>query len=488
MEKSLTYEKFNEIYNEDPIEALNIINEGRKHSEKNLVRGIHRILERKLNDGDTLREFYELLSLETEASPWNLLNTSHSIKEKIDEAKGVYPFTDGRWHVYWPDDAYINIEERLLNDIDISPYVFEKFFRVYSPAAEFQHSQEVTIKYDETDYEANISYDENKGYGLLKWSKEFTGMLQKLFTEYYSPNENRPNSFYYEPRLRAMRRGNYKNINLHFYIDRIFITVSKNSIQGLEVPISVVKMFFRAYDNLRSNDKLQLNFKVENKGFKGFILKQGERYILEWDEKLITLLTQNIDNDEGLELDLVWDNGPAFTWIVKINKISSKQKEMITLQRIEETQEDAKYQALINDKQLKSNKTPEAPQAVPKMYSKVNKNTIKRDPRIAYEALLNANFECEINPSHTTFVSLNTGENFMEAHHLIPMSKQAEFEYSLDVPGNVVSLCPNCHRAIHLADKKIRDSMLETLYKKRKEKLEVFGLYVLLQELLGFYQ
>ncbi|MDQ0415669.1 hypothetical protein [Mesobacillus stamsii] len=343
MRESLTYADFSKLYKEDPIEALNLINEGRRHSKKNLIRSIHRILEKKLNEGNTLKEFYELLSLETEASPWNLLNTSHSLKEKIDEAKGVYPFTDGRWHVYWPDDAYINIEGRLLNNIGISPYVFEKFFRVYNPASEFNHSQEVTIKYEKKNYEAKILY-ENEGDGFLQWNEEFVEMLQTLFSEYYSPDENSSN-FYYEPKLRAMRRGEYKNINLHFYIDRIFIIVNKNSIQGLEVPISVVKLFFRAYENLKGNDKLQLNFKVEKKEFKGFITIQSGRYILEWDEKLLKLLKQNIE-DEELELDLVWDNGPAFTWIVKLNKVSRKQREKNTLQQIEKTQDDAKYQTL----------------------------------------------------------------------------------------------------------------------------------------------
>ncbi|AST93217.1 hypothetical protein BC6307_19105 [Sutcliffiella cohnii] len=75
----------------------------------------------------------------------------------------------------------------------------------------------------------------------------------------------------------------------------------------------------------------------------------------------------------------------------------------------------------------------------------------------------------------------------MEAHHLIPISKQKEFEFSLDVRGNIVSLWPNCHRAIHLTDNKLKDDLLKALYEKLKEKLEIFGLYASLQELLEFY-
>src|SRR5690606_27036394 len=69
----------------------------------------------------------------------------------------------------------------------------------------------VTIKYEENNYEAKILY---KGDVFLQWSEEFVEMLQTLFFEYYSPDKNSGN-FYYEPKHLAMRRGKYKNINLH---------------------------------------------------------------------------------------------------------------------------------------------------------------------------------------------------------------------------------------------------------------------------------
>lgn len=59
----------------------------------------------------------------------------------------------------------------------------------------------------------------------------------------------------------------------------------------------------------------------------------------------------------------------------------------------------------------------------------------------------------------------------MEAHHLVPMSQQGSFEYSLDVPSNVVALCALCHKLLHhgrAADK--REHLLK-LFEVRKAML-----------------
>ena len=39
---------------------------------------------------------------------------------------------------------------------------------------------------------------------------------------------------------------------------------------------------------------------------------------------------------------------------------------------------------------------------------------------------------------------------YVEAHHLIPISEGKRFGYSIDIAANICSLCPNCHRSIHL--------------------------------------
>jgi len=64
-------------------------------------------------------------------------------------------------------------------------------------------------------------------------------------------------------------------------------------------------------------------------------------------------------------------------------------------------------------------------------------------------ALQLANFQCEINKEHDTFISNATLRNYVESHHLVPMEFYNEFELSIDSEANIVALCHNCHRCLH---------------------------------------
>jgi 5-methylcytosine-specific restriction protein A len=111
-----------------------------------------------------------------------------------------------------------------------------------------------------------------------------------------------------------------------------------------------------------------------------------------------------------------------------------------------------------------------------------------RDSRVAASALENSNYSCETDPNHQTFKSLKSGHQFMEAHHLIPMGLQDEFENSLDVPENIISLCPNCHRAFHNAEIGVRAVMIKKFYAERNEKLSIErGISIGLNRLIEFY-
>jgi 5-methylcytosine-specific restriction protein A len=110
-----------------------------------------------------------------------------------------------------------------------------------------------------------------------------------------------------------------------------------------------------------------------------------------------------------------------------------------------------------------------------------------RDPDIAYTALHEAGFLCENDRNHKTFISGRNNSNFMEAHHLIPIEYQKSFQNSLDVPENIISLCPNCHRAIHLSTQETKSGMLEKLFMQRATRLKDRGLSITIQELISFY-
>lgn len=108
-----------------------------------------------------------------------------------------------------------------------------------------------------------------------------------------------------------------------------------------------------------------------------------------------------------------------------------------------------------------------------------------RNPKFSKAALKNANYECEINPQHQTF---NNGKHqYMEGHHIVPMSLQDYYEISLDVPSNIISVCPNCHRALHYGDSSIKIEYLNLIFKNRKLKLEKHGIIINKKTLENIY-
>jgi len=93
----------------------------------------------------------------------------------------------------------------------------------------------------------------------------------------------------------------------------------------------------------------------------------------------------------------------------------------------------------------------------------------QRDPRLAINRLFKAEFKCEINPSHGTFLAQKTNLPFFEAHHFIPMRYQNLFTTPLDNLDNIICLCPNCHRAMHHAIVQYKYELVKQLYNKRPE-------------------
>lgn len=168
-------------------------------------------------------------------------------------------------------------------------------------------------------------------------------------------------------------------------------------------------------------------------------------------------------------------------------------KKLIGLRELDDVIDDLLYKENIDDLKhqedmlySKPAKTERKPKEPP--YKKGYKTfSWQRDGSIAKEAIVLANYTCEIDAAHTTFISSVTGENYVEAHHLIPINQQMNFEYSLDVPGNIVALCPNCHREIHHANKESKSELIRYLLKLKKLELNEFGLSISLNELLKSY-
>lgn len=109
----------------------------------------------------------------------------------------------------------------------------------------------------------------------------------------------------------------------------------------------------------------------------------------------------------------------------------------------------------------------------------------KRLYSVGKKALSRAQYTCFIDPNHDTFLT-DSGDKYMEAHHLIPYKEQSRFKYSLQVPANIVCLCPQCHRELHYG--KNRNEILKKLYKDRIDSLRKCGIDISFDELLKFYK
>lgn len=111
-------------------------------------------------------------------------------------------------------------------------------------------------------------------------------------------------------------------------------------------------------------------------------------------------------------------------------------------------------------------------------------NRWQRNQIIVAQVIQSANYKCEYNDGHKTFISNRTNANYVEGHHIIPMEKQDAFNVSLDVYANIVSLCPTCHRLLHhgIRDEKAR--VLEKIYNERNDRLHNSGIRIGIRDLI----
>lgn len=119
----------------------------------------------------------------------------------------------------------------------------------------------------------------------------------------------------------------------------------------------------------------------------------------------------------------------------------------------------------------------------------VNKKKVYyRDPEISKIALAQADFKCEIDGCTTVlFKRRRSNVNYTEPHHIVPMAYSDEFEkISLDVPGNIISLCSQCHNKIHYGAG--YEETLSEIYRKRKKRLSKCGIDVSLDDLKKYYK
>lgn len=125
------------------------------------------------------------------------------------------------------------------------------------------------------------------------------------------------------------------------------------------------------------------------------------------------------------------------------------------------------------------------PQEVQQPNIKDGVTVYPRNRQTAINALAHAHFVCEIDRNHPTFIRKYSERTYTEPHHLIPLSYQDQFNVSLDVEENIVSLCSNCHNEIHYG--RNADRLIRLLYEKRKYDLPMAGINLAFDDLLLMY-
>jgi len=117
-----------------------------------------------------------------------------------------------------------------------------------------------------------------------------------------------------------------------------------------------------------------------------------------------------------------------------------------------------------------------------------NKKIWNRNPRYASEVVADAKNLCEFDNEHRYFISKFNQKNYVEAHHLIPMKYQDQFDCSLDVHANIVSICLVCHKKIHYGLFEDKKEILDKLFNSRRERLKASGIEVAIDEVYSYYQ
>ncbi len=100
-----------------------------------------------------------------------------------------------------------------------------------------------------------------------------------------------------------------------------------------------------------------------------------------------------------------------------------------------------------------------------------------------------SNYTCELEQYKGCryFTSKKTNHNYVEVHHFVPREFRNNYEYSIDVFANYITLCPHCHKMIHLATDRERIDAIRYIYNKRVKRLSDCGLHVELEDLMKYY-
>jgi 5-methylcytosine-specific restriction protein A len=84
----------------------------------------------------------------------------------------------------------------------------------------------------------------------------------------------------------------------------------------------------------------------------------------------------------------------------------------------------------------------------------------QRDKRNALAVIEQYGRQCFMDNGHESFDNLDNLK-YVEVHHIIPFSLSDSLDTNLDVEGNLICLCPNCHKKMHYSNYESKKTMID---------------------------
>ncbi|MCX6752645.1 MAG: hypothetical protein NTZ87_04090 [Candidatus Nomurabacteria bacterium] len=208
-----------------------------------------------------------------------------------------------------------------------------------------------------------------------------------------------------------------------------------------------------------------------------FTKSQGSPY-----QTFIENFSKNITNlDQKIVRDYLYKNKNIFDPIfeetleledIDIETVNDKLSEKIQLSQIDTRDVTEEY----------IDETSE----IGKLQIKVIYNLRKKQAKVL------SNYKCALekvnNCSPIYFTAKVNNKNYLELHHFIPREFRNDFSYSIEVLANYITLCPRCHRQIHLALDRERKHLINSIYEERSHRLKLVGLELDREEIYKYYK
>ncbi|MCL2789474.1 MAG: HNH endonuclease [Desulfobulbus sp.] len=181
-----------------------------------------------------------------------------------------------------------------------------------------------------------------------------------------------------------------------------------------------------------------------------------------------------------------------FIWMLKPNLIEALRESGIVAYT--ELDDDSEEQKAIQRAKPATAREIKGSEDRPLDYTGTEKSkTIKKNSSFAKRALQDAEYTCQVDSTHKTFITVYDVP-YMEGHHLIPCTVDRseafmkEYKKNIDCVANIICICPTCHRAVHFGDENTKTEKIKVMFAKQIEKLKKVGINITEGELLEFYK